>query len=405
MRYAYAYYTYVCVLHPINSHKKRATCWLLAVSLVNSMVTSSLPSDIVAACAPGLDCSYSYSCPHFISACPSGYLCNSYEGIGNSDASLLERADKSYVKYKFQGVFGGLPDDIDYKDFIEDGRYVQAWCIRGFYCPDSMSVIKCPAGNWCSEGVKEPLPCDVMSVCPSGTYFQVNFMNFLIACLSSIILLSVAFMQRKGQRKKEGESREMTMIASITLGNQVSPETYNDTENMKELKYLSSHLERSGIELKFRNILATSRDLNYSDDDTVIILDNISGELEAGKVSGILGPSGCGKSSLISILRSPVHVHKGSRQVVIHPDRKELSPLELPKRIGYVPQEDIVDRQCTVRELLKFNCLARAKGINKEDMEGRIDSVMRDLQIRQIADTVIGGSENSNANISGGQVM
>ena len=79
--------------------------------------------------------------------------------------------------------------------------------------------------------------------------------------------------------------------------------------------------------------------------------------------------------------------------------------MELPKRIGYVPQEDIVDRQCTVRELLKFNCLARAKGINKEDMEGRIDSVMRDLQIRQIADTVIGGSENSNANISGGQVM
>ena len=173
-----------------------------------------------------------------------------------------------------------------------------------------------------------------------------------------------------------------------------------------ELRDVSSHQEsyaRSGITFKFGDITATCRDLNYSDDDKVI-LNDISGELIAGEISGILGPSGCGKSTLISVLRDPTTVCKGSIEILVAPDLRKLSPSELPKRIGYVPQEDIVDRQCTVRELLEFNCLARVSGISKEIVEERVESVLKDLQIIQIADTVIGGSENSNANISGGQV-
>ena len=363
-----------------------------------------LPEGAVA-CAPGLDCAHSFYCPAYTTTCPEGSLCSSYEGLANIDSSSIIKADQSYVKYKWQGKFGGLENENEYERYLEDGRYIQSLCIRGFYCPDNMSIVECPAGYWCPEGVQEPIPCDILSLCPSGNYYQVNFVNFSIACILSIVIFTLAFVQKTAQLTREKASRDMETI-SLMNTEKVSPESSHEIEGTIMLKDVTDHQEsysRPGIELKFRNITATSRDLQYSDDDRVI-LDNVSGELKAGEINGILGPSGCGKSTLISVLRNPSSIRTGLVEVVEEPTMRRLSSAELPKRIGFVPQEDIVDRQCTVRELLEFNCLARVIGISKNAVETKVESVLRDLKIRNIADTVIGGSENTQANISGGQV-
>ena len=74
------------------------------------------------------------------------------------------------------------------------------------------------------------------------------------------------------------------------------------------------------------------------------------------------------------------------------------------RHIGYVPQEDILDRNLTVRELLEFNLRSRVQGLNEAHISKIIEAVLSDLSIEKIADSIIGGGENASANISGGQL-
>ena len=78
--------------------------------------------------------------------------------------------------------------------------------------------------------------------------------------------------------------------------------------------------------------------------------------------------------------------------------------VEYQERIGLVPQEDIVDRNLTVRELLEFNAYARLDNPAKGVVDAVVQEVLSDLAITSIADTVIGGGENVAANISGGEL-
>ena len=163
-----------------------------------------------------------------------------------------------------------------------------------------------------------------MSFCPSGNYYQVNFVNFLIACLLSVAIFTLAFKQNLEQQAREKETRGNT--DSDVDSNEVSSEHLNEVQDIVELGDLSSHQEsytKSGIMFKFRGITATCRDLKYADDDKVI-LDDLSGELIAGEISGILGPSGCGKSTLISVLRDPTSIFTGSVEILEEPDHRKL---------------------------------------------------------------------------------
>jgi ABC-type multidrug transport system ATPase subunit len=84
-----------------------------------------------------------------------------------------------------------------------------------------------------------------------------------------------------------------------------------------------------------------------------------------------------------------------------------LSPSELSRYVGYVPQEDVLDRSLTVREQLLFH--ARTRLANQYLGEGKlnqiVEEVMIDLNILHIGDSVIGGNDAGlPANISGGQL-
>lgn len=84
---------------------------------------------------------------------------------------------------------------------------------------------------------------------------------------------------------------------------------------------------------------------------------------------------------------------------------RELTKEDFSQYIGYVPQDDILDRELTVRELLVFNIQTRLPHISDEnEIQSIVDNVLSDLAIRHIADSVIGGGENKSANISGGQL-
>eukprot|EP01034_Spumella_vulgaris_P023122 gene23122-29315_t len=84
---------------------------------------------------------------------------------------------------------------------------------------------------------------------------------------------------------------------------------------------------------------------------------------------------------------------------------RTLTPSDLSTFIGYVPQEDILDRDLTIRELLAFNVRSRRPEVTSQtEIDSILSSVLSDLAIQHVADSIIGGGENLSANISGGQL-
>jgi ABC-type multidrug transport system ATPase subunit len=74
--------------------------------------------------------------------------------------------------------------------------------------------------------------------------------------------------------------------------------------------------------------------------------------------------------------------------------------------VGYVPQEDVFDRDLTVRELFTFNAMTRLYGRRTEaEIKVIVDDILAELSMQHVADSIIGGGgENKAANISGGQL-
>lgn len=130
------------------------------------------------------------------------------------------------------------------------------------------------------------------------------------------------------------------------------------------------------------------------------LLRSISFVAEPGEFVGLMGPSGGGKSTL---LKSIVGLFAPSWGAVLingvdvahDPDRARLA-------VGYVPQDDIVHADLTVREALRYGAAMRLPlDTTPEEIESRISVVMNDLGIAAAADTLIGSADRQG--ISGGQ--
>ena len=84
----------------------------------------------------------------------------------------------------------------------------------------------------------------------------------------------------------------------------------------------------------------------------IVAIDDISLEVEKGKIFGLLGPNGAGKSTTIKILTTLARPDSGAVRVAGVDVLDD--PAKVRSLIGYVPQELTVDPYLTVREHLKY---------------------------------------------------
>ncbi|MEX8546460.1 MAG: ABC transporter ATP-binding protein [Mucilaginibacter sp.] len=94
-------------------------------------------------------------------------------------------------------------------------------------------------------------------------------------------------------------------------------------------------------------------------------LDEVSLEVEKGKIFGLLGPNGAGKTSLIRIINQITAPDAG--EVYFNGEKLNQSHIE---RIGYMPEERGLYKKMEIGEQLVY--LARLKGLEKADAERRI---------------------------------
>ena len=86
--------------------------------------------------------------------------------------------------------------------------------------------------------------------------------------------------------------------------------------------------------------------------DRLPVLNNISLEINAGEVIGYIGPNGAGKSTTIKILTGIIPDFEGEVFVLGFDVRKE--PLEVKRRIGYIPENAALYDTLTPYEYLHF---------------------------------------------------
>ncbi len=120
-------------------------------------------------------------------------------------------------------------------------------------------------------------------------------------------------------------------------------------------------------------------------------VDDISFSVEEGEIFSFLGPNGAGKSTTINVLTTQLHCQKGSARVCGLDVSKR--PHDVKKCIGIVFQDEVLDRDLTVRETLEFH--------------GRIYSMPRDQRLAREAELIdlVGLKDKLNErtkNLSGG---
>ena len=118
------------------------------------------------------------------------------------------------------------------------------------------------------------------------------------------------------------------------------------------------------------------------------ILDDVTFSLPESCFLAIVGPSGAGKSTLMKALTGFSPADKGT---VLYNGRDLYESIEeLRPRIGYVPQDDILHPQLTVRKALGFAAELRfPSDVSKAERNRAVDEVMEELGLSHRADLPI----------------
>jgi ABC-2 type transport system ATP-binding protein len=116
------------------------------------------------------------------------------------------------------------------------------------------------------------------------------------------------------------------------------------------------------------------------------VVREVSFEVERGEIVGLLGPNGAGKTTTMRMITGYLNA-SGGRAVVAGFDVSE-NPLEVRKRLGYLPETVPLYNDMTVQAYLDFT--AKLRGVPSRDRRRRIAEVIDMCRISDVAGRVIG---------------
>ena len=111
------------------------------------------------------------------------------------------------------------------------------------------------------------------------------------------------------------------------------------------------------------------------------ILDTLNLEINHGELVVLLGESGCGKTTLLKIVAGIIESEKG-KVIVDNEDITDKPPQK--RKIGYVPQAQVLFPHMKVKENIKFGL--EAHKYSKEEIEKKILWVSELTQIKDLLD-------------------
>src|SRR5438309_4357610 len=117
-----------------------------------------------------------------------------------------------------------------------------------------------------------------------------------------------------------------------------------------------------------------------------LAVDHISFEVQKGEIVGFLGPNGAGKTTTMRMLTCFLPPTSGTATVAGFDVL--VQPLEVKKRIGYLPESPPLYPEMEVDEYLTF--VGRLKGISGSDIARRVSEVAERCAVSDVRTKLIG---------------
>ena len=125
------------------------------------------------------------------------------------------------------------------------------------------------------------------------------------------------------------------------------------------------------------------------------ILKGVSGAIHSGQMVAILGPSGCGKTTLLNVLSGRLKQGKVYGDVQFNGQAR---PDNWKRLMAYVPQEDVMYKQQTVNETIKFYAMMRLpQDMPTDTKKAQVSRLLEIFDLKKIRKQHIGRG------ISGGE--
>src|SRR5215471_7176419 len=118
---------------------------------------------------------------------------------------------------------------------------------------------------------------------------------------------------------------------------------------------------------------------------TKTAIEGMSFKVERGEILGFLGPNGAGKTTTMRIITGFMPATEGSVKV----DGFDVfeSPLEVRRRIGYLPENPPLYTEMSVTGYLRF--VAKIKGVASANLDNEVVRVMDKVNISDLKDRII----------------
>src|SRR5881409_1253433 len=112
----------------------------------------------------------------------------------------------------------------------------------------------------------------------------------------------------------------------------------------------------------------------------------MSFQVEKGEILGFLGPNGAGKTTTMRIIVGFMPASDGTVRV----DGFDVfdNPLDVRRRIGYLPENPPLYLEMSVTGYLRF--VAKIKGVPNDRLDGEVKRVMERANVSDVKDRIIG---------------
>jgi ABC-2 type transport system ATP-binding protein len=105
---------------------------------------------------------------------------------------------------------------------------------------------------------------------------------------------------------------------------------------------------------------------------SITAVDALSLQVGRGETYGLIGPDGAGKTTTVRVLLGLLTRTAGESSIMGFDSMKDT--YEIRQRIGYIAQQNVLPRDMTVMENMKF--FAGVQGMSKEDQKKRIPQLL-----------------------------
>jgi len=115
-------------------------------------------------------------------------------------------------------------------------------------------------------------------------------------------------------------------------------------------------------------------------------IEDVTFSVAKGEILGFLGPNGAGKTTTMRILTCFMPASSGTATVAGYDVFED--PIEVKRRIGYLPETPPLYLEMTVSEFLRF--VAKLKGIRGKSIRQALDAALQKCSLRDVANRLIG---------------